>query len=720
MTSGIPTDEIHFFCTADIPVGKRHKMQRHASDILGVELEVHDGQAISWYLAEPDTFWIAEEFLGLTSDLHPRQSRSSIGAPFAPVHNIPFRPSRHFVGRGAVLKSIRSSLLEGSMISGVTQCLVIHGLGGIGKTQLVLEYAWQNMAAGNYRYIFWVRGEDADTLRSGLANLAESGLLDSDPARAAGKDDTISAVVACLRQMNEWLMIIDNADTHEAVEAVQQYTSRLLSAGPHFHPAAHQKACGHILMTSRSAEWPSSVRSLSVELLDRDSAEELVVSLVSAGSDRDLNLSDVTQLVEQLDRLPLALEQAAATIRRMNWSIAHYLRRFTESDYEMLMKHSKGGTDYPLPVAKTWSVTVQLLNPLARSILRLAAFLSAERIPVSLFLRSGGKLRQAITLGVHPSELKSRKAQIGEIEDALGELSGHSMIKLSETEFSIHRLVQLVQRNEIEADRLPEWWSLVASILDQNAPDPPEHTGTWPPTLRGGRAGWERLHPLIEAVPGECVSGPLRYKVERYLSAKRICWEVSPLERFSERIFAIGFGSDHLSFCGQLFGYENRNSSFGPPRSTMDALHTRESRENRFFAAAGGLSHNDIAVRVACIATFLYETHRLDEAKLGTRRTSGHAYARHASLPPRASYLNLMENLVQHTSLLDTREREGVVFRDSFCIQELVALTGGAMSFIENIGGKERHHSYHGGRYQRLYADLVRNWRHLALVLSQA
>ena len=71
MDSGTSVIDIHYFCTADIEVGLRHKLQELAKKNYNVLLEIHDGQAISEYLTDQDVFWIAERFLNIPAELYP-------------------------------------------------------------------------------------------------------------------------------------------------------------------------------------------------------------------------------------------------------------------------------------------------------------------------------------------------------------------------------------------------------------------------------------------------------------------------------------------------------------------------------------------------------------------------------------------------------------------------------------------------------------------------
>jgi hypothetical protein len=76
VASGTKVLHINYFCAADLPVGRRHAVQTWARDTHSVELEIHDGQAISEVLADNDVFWIATEFLGIPSEIYPKPNEA--------------------------------------------------------------------------------------------------------------------------------------------------------------------------------------------------------------------------------------------------------------------------------------------------------------------------------------------------------------------------------------------------------------------------------------------------------------------------------------------------------------------------------------------------------------------------------------------------------------------------------------------------------------------
>ncbi|MGO9356272.1 MAG: hypothetical protein ACLP1D_01195 [Xanthobacteraceae bacterium] len=72
--SGARPHHVAYFCEADIPVAKRHELQKLCEETYGSTLDIFDGQALAEILAERDTFWIAEQFLSVPADEWPAES----------------------------------------------------------------------------------------------------------------------------------------------------------------------------------------------------------------------------------------------------------------------------------------------------------------------------------------------------------------------------------------------------------------------------------------------------------------------------------------------------------------------------------------------------------------------------------------------------------------------------------------------------------------------
>jgi hypothetical protein len=155
----------------------------------------------------------------------------------------------HFVARKDELRDIHKALSG----DGSRRTVVLHGLGGIGKTQLAIAYAKQHK--DNYSAIFWLNIKDEDSLKQSFAKVAEQILREYPMAsrlcsvNMKNLDEVIDAVKAWqgLPYNTRWLMIYDNYDNPKLASnkdpAVVDITKYL--------PEAYQ---GSVLITTRSSE----------------------------------------------------------------------------------------------------------------------------------------------------------------------------------------------------------------------------------------------------------------------------------------------------------------------------------------------------------------------------------------------------------------------------------------------------------------------------------
>ena len=132
--------------------------------------------------------------------------------PMAAAHapsNLPF-PSLGplFKGRDAMLAQLRATLAQ-SRNAAVTG-RALHGLGGVGKTRLAVEYAWRYR--GDYAALLFVPAQDSNALEKGLAELAAANVLDLPEKDAPQQDARVAAGQRWLSGHPNWLLICDNVD----------------------------------------------------------------------------------------------------------------------------------------------------------------------------------------------------------------------------------------------------------------------------------------------------------------------------------------------------------------------------------------------------------------------------------------------------------------------------------------------------------------------------
>jgi tetratricopeptide (TPR) repeat protein len=356
--------------------------------------------------------------------------------------SIPLR-NAYFTGRDGMLLRLRERLASGTAAL-VPQTL--HGIAGVGKTQLAIEYA--HRFASEYDIVWWIPSEQSTSPPSALVALAPHLEISSNGAVA----ETLPRVLDSLRRgmpYNRWLLIYDNASDLPSI-------SEYLPAGG-----------GDILITSRSPNWGPIATPMSVDVFNRDESIELLRRHLPLIAE-----SEASRLAEALGDLPVAIEQAAAWLSTTGIDATTYLQ-LLETRLMLLLEETVT-PDYPLSLAATWSISIQRLSnsePAAVQLLQICAFLAPEPVPLSLFMGAPSKLFPAPLANVVNNPIA-----FGRVIRALGELS---LARIASDSFQLHRLVQAVLRDRL--DPLERQVVETASGLVLSAADPkdPDNPANW-------------------------------------------------------------------------------------------------------------------------------------------------------------------------------------------------------------------------------------------------
>ena len=276
--------------------------------------------------------------LGLLGEETTLSSKPSTEEDPTSLWNVPYRRNPFFTGREEVLKQIHAKLTT-SQTDALTQTQAITGLGGIGKTQLAVEYAYRYRES--YQAVLWVRASSRDALTSDFVSLAD--LLFLPEADKQDQNLVVTAVKRWLAGHTGWLLIMDNADDLELA-------SDFLPSGDN----------GQILLTTRAQATGSIAPSIVVEkmeqnegarlLLRRAKLLELAVPLEQISEQKRTHAEAI---VKEMDGLPLALDQVGAYIEETGCDLADYLELYRTHRKELLQRRSTLRTDHPEPVAST-------------------------------------------------------------------------------------------------------------------------------------------------------------------------------------------------------------------------------------------------------------------------------------------------------------------------------------------------------------------------------
>ena len=348
-----------------------------------------------------------------------------------PLVGIPPDPTPHFVGRERELVELHARLRDAGRVA-------VHGLGGIGKTQLVARFVRERR--GEYAGgVFWLRAEHEGALADGLASIAWHLRL---PERyLAQRDLQIEAVLHWLRAHDRWLLVLDDLPA-ELPWAVGRWLAGL---------------AGHVVTTSRT---PVGTVRLGLDPLPLDIAGAFLL-----GRTRQTDAGAAVEVAEALGGLPLALEQAAAYIEVSGRDLAGYADLLRGRLIE-LMREGRPD-DYPRPVATTWWLAFDRLDsedPASTALLRLCAFLAPDDIPVGALRRAAGQL---------PVVLRAVVSDEIQLDRAIASIRRYSLIERRGDTLSVHRLVQAVIRESIDAGQRQVWLGAAIRVLRATFPDRP-------------------------------------------------------------------------------------------------------------------------------------------------------------------------------------------------------------------------------------------------------
>ena len=472
---------------------------------------------------------------------------------------VPFGRNPLFTGREETLQMVHDAL-KSTKNAALTQA--ISGLGGIGKTQTALEYAYRYHE--EYHAIFWVRANSREELLTDFTQLARiiqvSDPHEQDPQR------TVAAIIAWLQSNTNWLLIIDNADD---LTMVQPYLP--------IHTG------GHILITTRA----QAVRSLArkVELTTLPPRESVLFLLKRAGlleqDETSLEQIGTTRhsaaeaIAKVLGYLPLALDQAGAYIEETEISLQEYLTLYQHERKTLLAHHGNLAATH-VPVATTWSLAFHNLarsNPATIDLMYLCAFLAPDAIAEEMLLQGAS----------YVSDMLEQAAQRPLAwNNVLADLGKYSLLhRQSETRtLSVHRLVQAVLFDEMETSTQHHWIKVALRVISNIFPF--NEIAPWPQSQRyitDAITSLEHEH-LVQMEETEADS--LRFNVAvyfanrgQYLSAQVLFEQV--LHSFEQQL-----GPEHPDTLGSRNNLANLYADQGKYEHAQvlyeQVLHSREQQ----------------------------------------------------------------------------------------------------------------------------------------------
>ncbi|MGV4986994.1 FxSxx-COOH system tetratricopeptide repeat protein [Streptomyces sp. NRAIS3] len=354
-----------------------------------------------------------------------------------------------FTGRRALIERLRDSLLAGGSTAVLPQAL--YGLGGVGKTQIALEYA--HRFSSDYDLVWWINAAERQQIRQDLSALAPH--LD---VATGGKDmrSICNEVLDRLRRGTphpRWLLVYDNAEKAADLDGLVPVSG----------------SGRHVLITSRNPGWEERAARLEVDLFTRDESIALL-SRYNHGLER----ADANRVAKELGDFPLAVSLAAASLQQSALPVETYVEMLRSQMTDIL--RSQPAPDYPSSAAATWLLSHNQLRerkPAAAALLQLCAFFGPDPIPRSL-LSGNAALEllqqydptvseQLLMMPLYTEITRHGLAQVDQRADTL----------------TLHRLVQRVLRDQLSAEEQSAMRGRVHRVLAQGNPNNPDENVNW-------------------------------------------------------------------------------------------------------------------------------------------------------------------------------------------------------------------------------------------------
>ncbi|KAF2726975.1 hypothetical protein EJ04DRAFT_479753, partial [Polyplosphaeria fusca] len=375
-----------------------------------------------------------------------------------PFSTVPFSRDPDFVDRPHI-----SAWIHKKCTAPASRAALV-GLGGVGKSQVAIQFCHDVRAAKPATWVFWVHAGTRARFEEAYRSIA-------DRLELPGRNDPNNNVLVLVRNWlrdeanGRWILILDNADNIDVFYTkrkrgrdVEEMTVSLAA----FVPQSHN---GSVLVTSRSKDAAARLvggykNIRDVHAMDDGQALQLLCTKLEDTSDE----SGTADLIQTLNRIPLAITQAAAYINRgTRMTVQRYLQEFWKCDRKKSSLLNRDAGDLRRDesasnsVITTWEVSFEQIRkerPSAADLMSLMSFFNPQGIPETV-LRAYTKKYLAAS-----SESTGTAIDDSAFEDDLDVLVAYSLVKVTaDTDTcEMHQLVQFCTREWLSSFKEAERW----------------------------------------------------------------------------------------------------------------------------------------------------------------------------------------------------------------------------------------------------------------------
>ncbi|KAL1925356.1 uncharacterized protein VTP21DRAFT_239 [Calcarisporiella thermophila] len=381
-----------------------------------------------------------------------------------PFFGVPSQ-NKSFIDRPSIFRQITIALNTKTSF-GECKVVALFGLGGIGKTQIMLRYCYANRQ--KYGYIFWLSAENWATTVDEFRNLAINLGYDEAVAKENGAEEkAIFYVRSSLEARSNWLLLLDNVD--------ETTLKNIFNCLPRYG--------GDILLTTREPIPLIRANIIRIEKLNEEEALSLLFhpDPINSINRNETRFRNACKIVNELDYMPLAIVLARAFISNSGFSFLDYLAAL-QKHRGILFSFYNADDVYEHTLATVWNISferIRVQDPATVQILEICVFLQANSIPTCLFEKQYSVLGLNLTL--HPSPLNDliSEGPLRAVKSAIAKLNSYLFVTLTYSEnedneesfptnvVSIPRLVHKVVYNAMSEEKKYRWTDRIADALNR-------------------------------------------------------------------------------------------------------------------------------------------------------------------------------------------------------------------------------------------------------------
>ncbi|KAI1150932.1 hypothetical protein F4825DRAFT_424777 [Nemania diffusa] len=466
---------------------------------------------------------------------------------------VPYSRNDAFFAREKELSCLHS-YLTGSQLPNAKHLRVmsILGIGGMGKTQLALEYVYKHRKS--YKAIFWLRAENVTVLQQDYAQIGR--LLDTKNELGMDLGKCVKAAKDWLSITDEpWLLVFDNVE--DIADLLQKYWPN--------------SGRGAIVVTTRDRDNANRLGRHTINL-EGFSSDEGALLLSSMDPHIPLNVH-TSEIVKELGGLPLAICQMGCYIQQTECSLDQFLNLLRDRPHRLYSDESSTATlPYSNTLAKCCDLSIGLLQPSDLHLLGVIAFFQTDEVQESLLLDGCSQIPR----------LRHLSDQF-EWNDAIRILTKHGLVERLKHRLDralrMHRIIKNHTLQTLKSKGGNLWLDAfydATHLLDAVFPSRPPDGGTmckqwkeceiWLPHVISVKGAYAMARASAESIP--------RHYLETLCNCSWYMWE-----RGIDQ--ALEFASESLRICDEILGHDQPHILRADTLTVLGALKMTDIRTRK-------------------------------------------------------------------------------------------------------------------------------------------